>query len=137
MTQDLFHGEHYFMIGSTKGYGVSMSGLFFVRFDSSLYYDTTRIVDLPTAISSESNSQNVLLYPNPTQDILNIKFTKNIGKSELRIFDINGREVMYRLIIEGSEIKIDIQSLSDGIYQILIVSGQNLFRSQFIKQSSF
>ncbi len=137
MTQDLFHGEHYFMIGSTKGYGVSMSGLFFVRFDSSLYYDTTRIVDLPTAISSESYSQNALLYPNPAQDILSVKFTENIGKSDLHIYDINGREVMHKLIIGGSEIKIDIQSLSDGIYQVLIVSGQNLFRSQFIKQSNF
>ena len=137
ITQDLFHGEYYFMIGSTKGYGVSMSGLFFVRFDSSLYYDTTRIVDLPTAISSESNSQQILLYPNPAQSQIYIQLSEYLGISDLRIYDLNGREVIHKSIIGGATIKIDIHSLSNGFYQIRITNDQSLLRSQFIKQSKF
>jgi hypothetical protein len=137
MTQDLFHGEHYFMIGSTKGYGVSMSGLFFVRFDSNLYHDTTRIIDLPTAIPNKINSQQILLYPNPAQSQIYIQLSEYLGISDLRIYDLNGREVIHKSIIGGATIKIDIHSLSNGFYQIRITNGQSLLRSQFIKQSKF
>ncbi len=137
LTRDIFHGEHYFMIGTTKGYGVSMSGLFFIRVDSNLYADTTRIVDLPTSVLTSNRSQKASLYPNPVQDYLSIEFEKWFEGGELRVYDLIGREVIQKRLRAGQSFEIDTRELSNGMYQILIKGQKDLFQYRFIKQSNF
>lgn len=136
ITADDFHGEHYFMIGTTKGYGVSRSGVFLIRLDSNLYADTNRLVDFPTAISENTNTQSIQIYPNPSQDILNIQLPNQIIDGELRIYDLVGRQVFFEKLGSSIYIEVNTQSLNNGLYQIVIQSSKRLYKSKFVKSSS-
>jgi len=136
ISKDYFHGENYFMIGRTKGYGVSMSGLFFVRFDSSLYYDTTRIVDLPTSFANQTlgeKSNPLRLFPNPAQNRLNIQYVNNSKVVEYTIYDMNGRQMMQAKLNGKSNMQIDISALPDGIYHLRLIDSHNTVSSSFVK----
>lgn len=135
ITADPFHGEHYFMIGTTKGYGVSRTGLFFVRFDSNLYADTNRWVDFPTSIIDNTDENSIQIFPNPAQDFLYITVPKQFEEGELRIYNMTGSQVLVEKLSPNSPLEINIQTLRNGMYQIVLQSSKRLYQSKFIKHS--
>ncbi|MBX9807496.1 MAG: glycoside hydrolase family 9 protein [Flavobacteriaceae bacterium] len=77
---------------------------------------------------------NLVVYPNPATDELNIE--RNIkfnGNLKIDIFDINGKTV-YKSIISKEESKINIHSLSKGVYFLKVSSKENLTTIKFLKQ---
>ena len=71
---------------------------------------------------------NVLLYPNPTSEILNIK--TNINSFHIEIFDVVGKKVF-----EISDSKsININDFDDGIYLLKISSETQSQSKLFIKK---
>jgi uncharacterized delta-60 repeat protein len=63
----------------------------------------------------ELNKQ-ITLYPNPTKNLLNIDLQNNQSdKEEFKIFDINGRTILYGNLINGSN-HINVENLSKGLY---------------------
>ena len=71
-----------------------------------------------------SGSSNLKLYPNPVNDILNIKFsTSNIENVELYIFDVMGKVVIRHSFKVNNDFnlhRLNIESLNSGIYSIKI-----------------
>lgn len=63
---------------------------------------------------------NTKIYPNPTQNIVNIEVD---GLNEVEVYDINGRFLIKKQMPENKN-SVDISSLSKGIY-ILKVSTEN------------
>ena len=57
------------------------------------------------------------VYPNPTQDILNIEMEHN-GKSSIKLYDISGKEVMYIQTNKTYQTNIDISTLPSGMYYL-------------------
>ncbi|WP_445452311.1 T9SS type A sorting domain-containing protein [Flavobacterium sp. 25HG05S-40] len=78
-------------------------------------YTETATVFPPALSNDEFNSQEVLLYPNPTKGILNIE---NITLEKSIVYDIYGKE----LLAFSSTSKIDVSSLTKGIYLIKLFS---------------
>jgi hypothetical protein len=70
----------------------------------------------------QNEKQNIAYtYPNPTQDIINLKLSNRIfNKNAIyRIYDINGRELFSGRIGNDSEIlKINVSNLNNGSYFI-------------------
>ena len=63
----------------------------------------------------ELNKQ-ITLYPNPTKNLLNIDLQNNQSdKEEFKIFDINGRTILYGNLINGLN-HINIENLAKGLY---------------------
>ena len=63
----------------------------------------------------ELNKQ-ITLYPNPTKNLLNIDLQNNQSdKEEFKIFDINGRTILYGNLINGLN-HINVENLSKGLY---------------------
>ena len=59
-----------------------------------------------------SNESNFKIYPNPVDDVLNIKSTNDINST---IYDITGKKVL-----ESNSKNINLEKLSKGIYIIKI-----------------
>jgi hypothetical protein len=57
------------------------------------------------------------VYPNPTQDILNIVMEHN-GKTSIKLYDISGKEVIYIQTNKTYQTNIDISTLPSGMYYL-------------------
>jgi hypothetical protein len=92
-------------------------------------------VQLGTATKSNWTTNNQIeVFPNPVQSILNIDFTGFEGISEIQLYDINGNQVMNK---KTSQMKtqLDVSKLSGGIYLIKALKGQTVVsRTKIVKQ---
>ncbi|OQP56794.1 peptidase [Niastella vici] len=81
-----------------------------------------------------SDVQKVAVFPNPTSNIVNINLTGFTGKSDVRLFDVNGRMIMQRQVSTTNS-QLDISALPAGIYMMKIKNdGKEVNMTKIIKQ---
>ncbi len=80
--------------------------------------DTTRI---------STRKQNVLVYPNPVNDFVQLKFSKETeGSSMFRLYDYTGKLVFVKEISDNTKYtEINLISLGKGLFMYSII-GKNL-----------
>ena len=72
------------------------------------------------------NSNLFKIYPNPSNGLLNINITNYVGQLQIKVYDINGREVFSQNYIDFNTISsVNLDSLSAGMY-ILKLQGEDL-----------
>lgn len=76
----------------------------------------------------EEPSMNVLIYPNPTEGFF---FLETNQQEEISISEMNGRVVLKKEVLPLMQNKIDVSSLSPGVY---IVKGKNFARKIIVKK---
>jgi hypothetical protein len=79
-----------------------------------------------TANLPEQEKLNIGLYPNPTNNILNVKSQELV---DIEIYDSIGKLVLNK----NSTKSIDVSKLSNGIYFLNIKSGSKITTKKFIK----
>ena len=78
--------------------------------------------------------RTVNIFPNPANSVVNINLTGFTGKSEVSMFDVNGRVVLHRELSTGSS-QLDISALPAGLYMMRIKNGANEVKmTKIIKQ---
>jgi hypothetical protein len=77
------------------------------------------------------STSNISIYPNPTQNFVNISSENNIQKIEL--YDVNGR-ILY--VSEQKRDKISLENFSNGIYFLKIQLDNGDIVSQKIQKSN-
>ncbi len=84
----------------------------------------------PSGVQSlTSNSQqNVLVYPNPTKDVLRFKIPVGHIAKEVFIIDATGKRI---LSIRTSVQEVNVQDLSVGIYTLMVVSETSILKTRF------
>jgi hypothetical protein len=83
-------------------------------------------------LDDETAALDLVLFPNPSKDLLNIKSTAPLSEDTIyTIFDISGRRLITNNLKNQS---IDVSSLSTGNYILRIISGENIKSYKFIKQ---
>ena len=75
---------------------------------------------LSTSIKKTEDKKIAILYPNPTQDILNIKLT-NQEVYSVSIFDVFGNPINIHPTINNELIIYNTQTLNQGLYLINII----------------
>ena len=70
-----------------------------------------------TGINDIKNS-NIKIYPNPTNDIINIEGLNKNENNTIQIFDVQGKLVITKIITEKGT--IDLSELNKGVYVIKI-----------------
>jgi hypothetical protein len=75
---------------------------------------------------------NIVLYPNPVSNVLNFSASKYVSISELKVFDVLGKEVMMNSQFKDN--KINVSQLTSGIYLAKFYSNGKLILKKFIKQ---
>jgi len=79
--------------------------------------------------TNEANDATISIYPNPANNILNLRSTEAID--QLRILDLNGRTIdMMSSGIDQST--ISTSELDNGIYILEITIGKNIIQKRFI-----
>jgi len=95
-------------------------------------------LNIETLSIDEEMLQNVIIvYPNPTDQYLNIKLPSNINSNEtnIKLYDINGRLIKNNQVeINDNRIIINVNSLSNGVYLLHLVNGNKKWSKLFIKK---
>ena len=78
------------------------------------------------------NKTSIKVYPNPTNDFINIAGEKIIQK--LRIINQTGQTLKTFNTLNNKQVKININDLKTGVYYILIEGDKQLGRHVFLKK---
>lgn len=90
------------------------------------------VLEGSTLGTTNFNSSEFALYPNPATDILNIKPTNGIVFNAAKIFDLQGRIVTSEKL---NKEKISVQQLTSGTYIVLLTDADgNEYSKKFIKK---
>ena len=108
------------------GFASSDMGQWGINTPTYFAMDDLQFTPLGTAGISETEN-TISLYPNPVKDELNIKGFSG----QLRILDLQGREVFSAEHKEFSNLKLD--NLSSGTYQLIISDGLSFSKALFQK----
>lgn len=76
---------------------------------------------------------SLILFPNPTTDVLNIHFTNTVSNAKIFIYDTTGKIIYSNEIENTNTNQIDISTLSNGIYFVKIVTGEKSETKKIIK----
>lgn len=77
---------------------------------------------------AEASLKVIVLYPNPTSEILHVKTDQTINKIE--IFDVSGRILK---TVTGKTKAVRVADMEKGLYLIKIHTASNIINSKFIK----
>ena len=80
----------------------------------------------------ELDESNVSIYPNPTNDLLNIELDGTSNFS-LELFNVEGRHILSESSVLGSVV-LDVRSLSTGFYLVEVKKGTETLTRKFYKQ---
>ena len=85
-----------------------------------------------TNLSTISNLiSNINIYPNPTENFLNISNPNNVEIKSISVVDINGRIVKNQ---SNSLSQINVSDLNAGVYFVTIEAAEGKTTKKFIKQ---
>lgn len=84
----------------------------------TLFYSTPE-----TSIDKLNGSSSVILFPNPSNNKLNVRSDQTI--LEIRMIDILGQEV-YKQAVGGKQHQIEVSSLQPGIYLVQVITPYGL-----------
>lgn len=103
---------------------IIFSGLHNVEVQLYAYKNTTQTMSV-----DDFNTNDVVMYPNPTRGQLTLEFTNDVEITGIMLTDIAGRVV--NLPISN---RIDMSRFSSGIYLVTVVSYDRAVTKKIIKQ---
>ncbi|MFY0671842.1 MAG: T9SS type A sorting domain-containing protein [Bacteroidia bacterium] len=69
----------------------------------------------------EPSAYGIQIFPNPANKLINLDFGDYAGKTMVLIVDVSGKEVFRESILE-SKTQLNVESLSSGLYTLIITS---------------
>lgn len=85
----------------------------------------------PGLSASNFDAGNFSVYPNPVNDILNISYNKNV--TGIAIYNMVGQEVLMQTSTSSIS-KVDMASLSNGIYMVRVTADNQVKTIKVIKE---
>ena len=84
----------------------------------------------------ETKKQNLLVYPNPIDDILQVKVSNEAIIQHAYIFDLSGHLILTQQWDDSQveEVTIHTATLPSGMYFIQVNTEQGVFSKKIIKQ---
>ena len=92
------------------------------------------VIDTTSAGISTVEKTKFIIYPNPAQNFISIKFENQISSAELTIINLLGEIVLSSKINNINTARIDVASLTSGIYFFQIRAGNEFQQMKFIKE---
>lgn len=101
-----------------------------IELDEVLISGRSEIVKKAANKIMTTSDKEVLIYPNPTSEELNVVATGTISK--VTLFSIDGQEVHSTYFSIGNIHQVDIRSLDPGLYIVVVRSDDQLITSKVI-----
>lgn len=96
---------------------------------------TVAVTEGSTVVISGLDEYNVLplsIFPNPTNDLLNLELPNNAGQARtISVYDINGRLVSAS---KTAATQLNVSALATGTYLLLVEEDGKLWRTKFVKE---
>ncbi|OYU83580.1 MAG: hypothetical protein CFE24_10665 [Flavobacterium sp. BFFFF2] len=80
------------------------------------------------------SSSDIVVSPNPTKDVVNVKGLNENNLKTIDITDLNGRTVAHSTYENVSDAQISLASLNTGVYMIKITTDKGVSTQKLIKQ---
>lgn len=89
-----------------------------------------------TSVNDLSVSGRFKIYPNPANDFVLISSGNGAASGKISVFNVLGEKVISLFIAPGSQLPaaLDISALPKGLYNVEWQCGDQVFRSQFVRQ---
>lgn len=88
----------------------------------------------PLSVNEFFTNNDISLYPNPTQSVLNIQLSNtNLLPDGYSIYNVLGQEISKTTISRVEDLQINTSTLSEGVYYLKISKGNNSNTLSFIK----
>ena len=84
-----------------------------------------------TETVAEYSQKMLNLYPNPAKSIVNLN-TDLQGRTEVKVFDQNGRTVKHYVVNGLNTIRLNVSDLQSGVYFISVSNEENIMTDKFI-----
>jgi len=119
--------------GLNKTYSISMSGYNINAGSVNVNYcDASVITSLtPVSISENSNKSLASIYPNPFNNIINIKSDNII--SRVIIYNLVGSEILNKSI-NNNQIQLPLETIPSGVYFIQIHTNKGIVNKKIVKE---
>jgi hypothetical protein len=122
---------------SLSSYSATQAGYYcLVAINETGCYATSNCFDLyEDCVGFESIASDILkLYPNPTNQQLNLELSSNHLVESIVISDIQGRALQIQSNLnDNGLIQIPIFSLENGVYHIVVKTNKGVTTKQFVK----
>ena len=102
-----------------------------VIFDPTLWI-CSKFSTVYVGIEEESPLQ-LNAYPNPANDFIEFSLPSISEAVSISVFDVNGLLVLKSENINASKCRLDVSSLSSGMYTVRIEQAEAVYRSTFVK----
>jgi hypothetical protein len=88
---------------------------------------------LLTSANKITKSESINIYPNPAENFikLDLGYYKNVN---IKMLDLGGKVVRRFNVNDQSELTIDLNGLSDGVYLVSVQTEKGIFKQLVIKQ---
>ncbi|NLA24293.1 MAG: T9SS type A sorting domain-containing protein [Bacteroidales bacterium] len=124
--------DNILIIGNEIGLGVHHIWVRIVADNECETYDEMHLTVIEGVGIDTEVIESIVVYPNPSSDIVNINFGMFSGNKTVSLFDATGRCV-YNVNTSNDLHSIEISSLPSGIYSITIDNSETLVRKTIVK----
>jgi uncharacterized protein (DUF1501 family) len=95
--------------------------------------DSTCYTDKLLSVNEFKNTYEVIVYPNPTSEIITINSPNNNDIHSVSIFTVDGKFIgKYKNPLSGSQFSINVENLSIGFYNLKIETANGNFSKKVI-----
>ena len=81
----------------------------------------------------EQNINSVKIFPNPSNNILNVKFPTTTGSSNIEMYSVQGKKIFSRELNDTTS-RLDISNLTSGLYLVKITTESHSYTTKIVKQ---
>ena len=104
------------------------------RMDAALFGPRSSLLtsigcQTPTGINESTTNNDVKIYPNPNNGIVNISFSESASNVNVEIYDLLGKQVHHQIINSvslGVVQTINLKGFTDGVYNMRISIDKNI-----------
>jgi hypothetical protein len=84
--------------------------------------------------NDKDNSMNFQIYPNPVEDIINVRLDNSLNPKTIKIIDLYGRTILSSYAEIGCDLVIiPINNIKTGFYIIIVNNGKSVITQSFVK----
>ena len=101
----------------------------------TIFYDNVYI-DQYVGVSEPDKliDKSLLIYPNPTTDVVNIRFKPEAKTARVEIFNAMGQRVLQdQIMVTTGQLSLKVNKLPSGIYFIRVETGKTIYSGCFSK----
>jgi hypothetical protein len=94
----------------------------------------TVCIDNPVGVANNSQSNNIVVSPNPSSGLFNILSDHEMSDVVIEIFNSLGEKVYDKSIARANTIDVDLKNINAGIYFLVVRSSEGSFKKKLFIQ---